>query len=364
MSKHSSAPADLSLNWERSDFPIVCETCLGDNPYVRMMKAEYDKECKVCQRPFTIFRWRPGSDARYKKTEICQTCAKIKNICQTCLLDLEWGLPVQVRDAAVLGGATTSIPQSDINREWFADQAERKIANGQLEFSKHEQRASLAKLARNQPYYKRNLAHVCSFFLKGNCTRGNECPYRHELTKPEEHDPELAHQNIKDRYQGVNDPVAKKMLGKLNNSGLQPPSDVNIKTLYIGGIDNNIITEEDIRGAMYSYGEILEVKMNPKNFAFLTYTTREAAEKAVQRVGGGNLNVKGVVLKVAWKKPSPNDANIGSNAPVPKKGETSNYFSIPPPTNYTNIPPPPSHSFQKPVYSSMNPQLFGSKTDR
>ena len=28
---------------------------------------------------------------RYKKTEVCQTCAKLKNVCQTCLLDLEYG---------------------------------------------------------------------------------------------------------------------------------------------------------------------------------------------------------------------------------------------------------------------------------
>ena len=41
--------------------------------------------------------------------------------------------------------------------------------------SAHEE---LEKLARRGPQYKRNLPHVCSFFVKGFCSRGDECPYR------------------------------------------------------------------------------------------------------------------------------------------------------------------------------------------
>ena len=35
-------------NWEDAEFPILCQTCLGDNPYLRMTKEKYGKECKIC----------------------------------------------------------------------------------------------------------------------------------------------------------------------------------------------------------------------------------------------------------------------------------------------------------------------------
>jgi len=199
--------------WENSEFPILCETCLGDNPYVRMMKEKYGKECKICARPFTVFRWCPGAGMRYKKTEICQTCSKLKNVCQTCLLDLEYGLPVQVRDQALK--IKDDLPRSAVNKEYFNQNVEKQLAEdnsvayGELGkiTSKNEM---LNKLSRKAPYYKRNRPHVCSFWVKGECKRGEECPYRHEA--PDDPEDPLSNQNIKDRFYGINDPVAEKLV--------------------------------------------------------------------------------------------------------------------------------------------------------
>lgn len=78
--------------------------------------------------------------------------------------------------------------------------------------------------------------------MKGECKRGAECPYRHEMptTGP------LATQNIKDRYFGVNDPVANKMMERVNNmEKLEPPADPSVTTLYVGGITPDML-ESDI----------------------------------------------------------------------------------------------------------------------
>lgn len=93
--------------------------------YFHQSKQEFARSCGACNRPFTVFRWNPGSGMRFKSTVICQTCAKIKNVCQTCLLDLEYGLPTQVRDTAL--ALKNEAPSSDINREYYSQNMDGKV---------------------------------------------------------------------------------------------------------------------------------------------------------------------------------------------------------------------------------------------
>lgn len=69
--------------------------------------------------------------------------------------------------------------------------------------------------------------------------------YRHE--KPTDPDDPLADQNIKDRYYGMNDPVAEKLLNRYQNMPkLDPPEDRSITTLYVGNLGEKI-TEKELR---------------------------------------------------------------------------------------------------------------------
>ena len=83
------------MNYKSTDIYVV-ELSLCEFIFWVHTKAIFDKECKICTKSFTVFRWRPSRDARYKKTEVFQTCCKLKNVFQVCLLDLEYGFPVQV----------------------------------------------------------------------------------------------------------------------------------------------------------------------------------------------------------------------------------------------------------------------------
>jgi pre-mRNA-splicing factor RBM22/SLT11 len=267
-----------------------------------MTKEEYGAECKVCSKPFTLFQWTPGVGMRLKKTEICQTCAKLKNVCQTCILDLEFSLPVQVRDT--IAGYKDDLPTSDVNKQYYVNEAEKSFAigiipteagTGKMTSTAKDQ---LKKMARSKPYFERNAAHLCTFYIKGACKRGEECPYRHEMPKHKD----LEQQNLKDRYYGVNDPVAAKMLNQTDKkSSLKPPEDKTLTSVLLQNVHPEI-EEGDIRQAFFSFGDIRSIVMVKKaQLTFVNYLERSAAEKAVAAMYN-NCAIKGHVLRVSWGK--------------------------------------------------------------
>ncbi|KGB75380.1 pre-mRNA-splicing factor SLT11 [Cryptococcus deuterogattii 99/473] len=299
---------------ESSDFPILCETCLGPNPYVRMNKQEFGHECKVCNRPFTVFRWNPG-EGRMKKTEICTTCAKIKGVCQTCLLDLEFGLPTQVRDAALARKAQA--PSSDINKQYYIQNLEAQMAESpdglayDSEVANRAGREMLKNLARTDPYYKRNRPHICSFFVKGECKRGAECPFRHEMPKENEtHKP--SQQNLVDRYYGRNDPVAKKILSQnAESKGLKAPEDKSITTLLFLGLPQ--CNDSHVRASLVGacpFVKPSDVKsitiVETSHCAFVNFNQRSMAERAADALAAqGGIEVEGKKAKVVWGRARP-----------------------------------------------------------
>lgn len=74
------------------------------------------------------------------------------HILQVCLLDLDYNLPVQVRDSAT-GKEVEDLPESDVNKEYVLN---RLAEDGDLDSSYNKQRANdtILKLQRTTPYYK------------------------------------------------------------------------------------------------------------------------------------------------------------------------------------------------------------------
>lgn len=68
---------------------------------------------------------------------------------------------------------------------------------------------------------------------------------RHEM--PTDRADPLAHQNIRDRFYGQDDPVAAKMMSRQDElPKLEPPEDEGISSLWLGNMSDNITPE--VRG--------------------------------------------------------------------------------------------------------------------
>ncbi|TKY90897.1 hypothetical protein EX895_000895 [Sporisorium graminicola] len=288
------------LGAEELETPILCEACLGPNPYIRMTKDSQGKICKVCTRPFTVFRWNPGAGSRFKKTEICTTCAKAKNVCQTCILDLQYGLPVQVRDAAL--GMKTSTLTSEKAKKYAADvmdkQLEAATSSGMGASSRAGQEL-LRKAARKEIDYKRDRPpsslssqKLCSAFARGNCERGDACPFKHELPAD---DSLLAAQAPSNSIHPpppsapAPAPSTRPIKPASSPSGLPPPQDPAILSLFISSLPPTV-TDASLRQFFLDLtphlqpDHIKSITLVPTSkCAFVNFRSRQHAELAAQQ---------------------------------------------------------------------------------
>ncbi len=129
--------------------PILCEDCFGYNPYVRMSKHVNGANCKMCDRIYTVYRWNPNRGVGNRSTEICRICSNLKNLCQTCIKDLQYGLPSQLRDAVLSIEDSIFVPQNSINQRFSEQNELLSIENGDSKWnSLNNPNERLIKIAR------------------------------------------------------------------------------------------------------------------------------------------------------------------------------------------------------------------------
>lgn len=301
--------------WETTDFPSVCEKCLPDNPYVQMLKEDHGAECKICTRPFTIFRWKADRTSRQKRTNICLTCARLKNCCQCCMLDLSFGLPIQVRDAALKMVAPG--PNSAVNREYYAQEHEKEIEEGRGALEAYEKtdekaRELLRRLAASEPYHKRQ--------RRLEAENGEGSSGQKALPAPEA--PGGGHMPGPIRTKDSRGAAAGRSTfrpsqargGRLpgaqaapNPQDWLPPADPNIASLFVTGVEDDL-PEHEIRKHFAQYGALRSVVCSHRaHCAYINYTKRADAEKAAEELKG-KVVIKGCPMRVTWGKPKQLDS--------------------------------------------------------
>jgi len=352
-----------NLGWDSSSFPILCEKCLGNSPVLRMIKNNFQNECKICKRPFTVFTWKPDANSRNKKTEICPTCAKLKNVCQTCLFDLQFGLPVELRDKFLK--KKIEIPKEQANLDYFISKATENFENLELPYYKPDAYKISPELSaikniidiknkennnndkNKNKIIKRNQRYICTFFLRGECNRGDLCPYRHEIIEQSDNDEneidkingeehnekekekekekeELDEkekakdekdkdkkpkkqgvlENIKARYMGIDDPVARRIIKNYSDkSPPEPPKDQSIKTIVINEVLDESLKEKDIINIFAKYGELKQVKLmiNKGNCIYVTFGSRKNCEKCINDLFN-KCYIKDEKYRLTWAK--------------------------------------------------------------
>jgi pre-mRNA-splicing factor RBM22/SLT11 len=224
------------------------------------------------------------------------------------MLDLSFGLPITVRDAALKMVAPG--PTSGINREYYAQEHERELEEGRgavEEYEKTDEKARdlLRRLANSEPYYKKQRRLEAS----------GEADQQKSEQKQIGYGPGPIRTSDTRRGGGSRGGKPPARAGRpfpgttqlpLQEKDILPPADPNITSLFVTGVEDDL-PEHAIRTFFTPFGTIRSIICSHRaHCAFINYATREGAEKAAESCQGKAV-IQGCPLRVQWGKPKPLD---------------------------------------------------------
>lgn len=284
------------------------------------------------------------------------------------MLDLSFGLPITVRDAALKMIAPG--PQSDVNREYFAQNNEQLIEEGKVgteEYAKTDEKARelLRRLATSKPYFRKGRT-VDESELAGARTGGNPAvgagvggpgPIRTRDSRA------AAAAGARSGGRGRGRPAfpSAAQLPPSPKDWL-PPDDPNILSLFVTGVEDDL-PEHKIREFFKVHGKIKSlVCSHMSHCAFINYETREGAEKAAAACQGRAV-IAGCPLRIRWGQPKAigtmdreqryqmlQDARIRQNKPQQHALESGQQSGA---ASSAVVAPPPPGAEEAPTYASM-----------
>ena len=285
------------------------------------------------------------------------------------MLDLSFGLPIVVRDAALKMVAPG--PQSAVNREYYAQNNEAEIEEGRglegYEKTDEKARELLRRLANSEPYFKKQRrigpadgegdnANQSSSALKGGTG-----PIRTRDTRGHSGARGSAHSDRGGARGGRAFPSTAQL--PPGPQDILPPADQSIMSLFVTGVEDDL-PEHKIRDFFTPFGKIRSlVCSHMSHCAFINYATREGAEAAAEALQGRAV-IAGCPLRVQWGRPRPIGtmdrdervatgregrfafSNSGSSRAV-EGGAQGRYTETPPEDDLTSmsaVAPPPGAS--------------------
>lgn len=227
------------------------------------------------------------------------------------MLDLSFGLPIAVRDAALKMVAPG--PKSDINRQYYAQEHEREIEEGRGAMEAYEKtdekaRDLLKRLAQSEPYYKKQRR------LEAEAEESGQKALPAPGSAGSSHTPGP----IRTRdTRGTPNPRGSMRPGRGGRMGgppmepnpqdWLPPSDPNVASLFVTGVEDDL-PEHEIRTHFAQYGQLRSLVCSHRaHCAYVNYVKRKDAEIAAETLKG-KVVIKGCPMKVTWGKPKQLDS--------------------------------------------------------